>query len=119
MLVTLGNNLLWHCEPRLVGEWQSLYPAAPQDCFVTFVPRMYENAAVCQGARVFVLFSTPLILIGHLSLEAVSLDACIRPSQGMSIFPEVSHSTNEYKISHARPAHTSLATKDFLDGTGS
>jgi hypothetical protein len=80
---------------------------------------MYENAAVCQGASVLVLFSTPFILFGHLSLEAVSPDACIRPSQGMSIFPEVSHSKNEYKISHARPAHTSLATKDFLDGTGS
>ena len=137
MFVTLGNNLPCHCEPRLVGAWQS--HCEPGACYswteessleivsschaslatLAIAPRMYENAAVCQGARVFVLFSTPLILIGHLSLEAVSLDACIRPSQGMSIFPEVSHSMNEYKISHARPAHTSLATKDFLDGAGS
>jgi len=81
--------------------------------------RMYENAAVCQGARILMLFSTPFILFGHLSLEAVSPDACIRPFQGMSIFPEVSHSMNEHTMSHASLAHTSLATKDFLDGTGS
>jgi len=80
---------------------------------------MYENAAVCQGARIIMLFSTPFILFGHLSLEAVSPDACIRPSQGMSIFPEVSHSMNEHTMSHASLAHTSLATRDFLDGTGS
>ena len=64
----------------------------------------------------FLLLSFP---IRHLSLEAVSPDACIRPFQGMSIFPEVSHSMNEHTMSHASLAHTSLATKDFLDGTGS
>lgn len=82
-------------------------------------PRMYENAAVCQGAEIPMLFSTPFILFRHLSLEAVSPDACIRPSQGMSIFPEVSHSMNEHKMSHASLAHTSLATKGFLGGAGS
>jgi hypothetical protein len=37
-----------------------------------FAPRMYENAAVCQGAKVLMLFCTPFIPFGHLSLEAVS-----------------------------------------------
>ena len=58
-------------------------------------------------------------LIRHLSLKAVSPDACIRPFQGMSIFPEVSHSMNEHKISHASLAHTSLVTEDLFDGIGS
>jgi len=58
-------------------------------------------------------------LIRHISLEAVSPDACIRPSQGMSIFPEVSHSMNEHQISHASLAHTSLVTESFLGALGS
>jgi len=58
-------------------------------------------------------------LIRHLSLETVSPDACIRPFQGMSIFPEVSHSMNEHKISHASLAHTSLVTEGPFDSTGS
>jgi len=80
---------------------------------------MYENAAVCQGARVLVLFSAPFIPFGHLLLEAVSPDACIRPFQGMSIFPEVSHSMNEHTMSHASLAHTSLVTEHFLGALGS
>jgi hypothetical protein len=37
----------------------------------------------------------------------------------MSIFPKVSHSMNEHKISHASLAHTSLVTEDLFDGIGS
>ena len=44
----------------------------------------------------FVLLS---FLIRHISLQPVSPDACIRHRGGMSIFPEVSHSKNEHKIS--------------------
>jgi len=80
---------------------------------------MYENAAICQGAMVLVLFSTPFVPFGHLSLEAVSPDACIRPFQDMSIFPEVSHSMNEHKTSHASLAHTSCVTEGAFDSTGS
>lgn len=58
-------------------------------------------------------------LIRHLSLETVSPDACIRPFQGMSIFPEVSHSMNEHKISHASLARTSLVTEGLFDSIGS
>ena len=132
MFVTLGNNLPCHCEPRLVGAWQS--HCEPGACYswteesrleiasschaslatLAIAPRMYENAAVCQGARVFVLFSTPLILIGHLSLEAVSLDACIRPSQGMSIFPEVSHSMSEFFLGFMRAPRLPLGVRNQL-----
>ena len=58
-------------------------------------------------------------VIRHSSLEAVFPDACIRPFQGMSIFPEVSQSMNEHKVSHASLAHTSLVTEDFLGVPGS
>ena len=58
-------------------------------------------------------------LIRHSSLEPISLDACIRPFQGMSIFPEVSHSMNEHRISHASLAHTSLVTEGLFDSIGS
>jgi hypothetical protein len=44
-------------------------------------------------------------LIRHLPLETVSPDACIRHRGGMSIFPEVSHSKNEHKISCEPRAH--------------
>jgi hypothetical protein len=50
-------------------------------------------------------------VIRHSSLEAVFPDACIRPFQGMSIFPEVSQSMNEHKVSHASLAHTSLVSR--------
>jgi hypothetical protein len=80
---------------------------------------MYENAAVCQVVQLLIYFLLLSFFIRRLSLETDSPDACIRPFQGMSIFPEVSHSKNEQNISHASPAHTSLATKGLLDITGS
>jgi hypothetical protein len=81
-----------------------------------------EQSTQMQQNRFVKLFSAPFIpysLIRHLSLEAVSPDACIRPSQGMSIFPEVSHSMNEHRISHASLAHTSLVTEGLFDSIGS
>jgi hypothetical protein len=71
---------------------------------------------IIEFSSYFLLLS---FLIRHLSLKAGSPDACIRPFQGMSIFPEVSQSMNEHKISHARPAHTSLVTKRLLGSVGS
>jgi hypothetical protein len=90
------------------------------------LPRPDNSGLACMKTLPFVNgveFSNYILLLSfvirHSSLEAVSPDACIRPFQGMSIFPEVSQSMNEHKVSHASLAHTSLVTKTFLGALGS